>query len=508
MRDSPAGTHSYTPKLFRNGQRLGSVLIRLFRKGPHRMATATFTPGTITPQNWNTATNWDTKAVPTAADTAVINTAGTAGPVIFGTTDAVAAVTLNPAGAAQSNLFIGGADYIPGNPAPTSAGPGTLTVGGAVTDNGGFLAVNSSSDLTAASITLAGPTADLGGGGTVNVSGAISNTGVILANAADVGLATPLILTAGAITGAGSIEVRTGSALELSTTTSEVVHVAAGAGGATTPATLDLDTATFGGTIGLDTGTSLNLFLAPGEAASGATVSGTSLVIGGTSETIALGGAGYGATFTPAGAGGRAEVTLSPVCFARGTRIATETGEVAVEDLHAGDQVRLAGGGTAPIVWIGRRKLDCSRHPDPRQVWPVRIQAGAFGPGLPSRDLLVSPQHAIYDEGVLIPARFLVNGRTVTQEQVGAIEYFHVELKRHDLLLAEGLASESYLDTGDRASFENAGGAMVLHPDFARLTWDARACAELKVTGPELAAVRAKLALRAEAEAPRQRKAG
>lgn len=189
-----------------------------------------------------------------------------------------------------------------------------------------------------------------------------------------------------------------------------------------------------------------------------------------------------------------AHVLVAPVCFARGTRIATPAGSVSVEDLRGGDIVVTASGENRRITWIGRRRIDCARHPDPRQVWPVRIQADAFGPGLPARDLHVSPQHAIFDEGVLIPARLLVNGRTVTQEPMASIEYFHVELQQHDILLAEGLPAESYLDTGDRATFENGGEAMILHPDFSRWAWDGRACAELKVVGPEIEAVRGKLA--------------
>ncbi len=91
----------------------------------------------------------------------------------------------------------------------------------------------------------------------------------------------------------------------------------------------------------------------------------------------------------------------------------------------------------------------------------------------------------------------LTNGSTVRIEARRSVTYFHVELDRHDIVLAEGLPTESYLDTGDRTSFENGGAALVLHPDFSRLAWDARACAELKVTGPEVEATRAKLAERA-----------
>ncbi len=190
---------------------------------------------------------------------------------------------------------------------------------------------------------------------------------------------------------------------------------------------------------------------------------------------------------------GEPVITAGVVCFARGTRLAGPDGERPVEHLTVGDNLLTASGRPRRIVWIGRRSIDCARHPDSRAAWPVRVGAGAFGPGLPRRDLLLSPQHAIFAEGVLIPVKRLANGSTVRQEARASIEYFHVELDRHDILLAEGLPVESYLDTGDRACFENGGAALVLHPDFGRLAWDAGACAELKVTGPEVAAVRAQL---------------
>ena len=62
---------------------------------------------------------------------------------------------------------------------------------------------------------------------------------------------------------------------------------------------------------------------------------------------------------------------------------------------------------------------------------------------MPRRDLLVSPQHALYLDEVLIPARCLINGSTIAQKPVSVIEYFHIELPRHDLLLAEGLPTQS-----------------------------------------------------------------
>jgi hypothetical protein len=187
-------------------------------------------------------------------------------------------------------------------------------------------------------------------------------------------------------------------------------------------------------------------------------------------------------------------------CYVAGTRIATPHGDVPVECLQPGDTVLTAGGNSQPVVWLGRRRVDCSRHPEPRKVLPIRIRAGAFGPALPSRDLLVSPQHAIYDEGVLIPARYLVNGSSVAVEEgAGRVEYFHVELPQHDLLLAEGLPAESYLENGDRGNFDNGGVPTRLHPDFSSWVWDGRGCAELKVVGPEVDAVKAKLARRAAA---------
>jgi hypothetical protein len=106
--------------------------------------------------------------------------------------------------------------------------------------------------------------------------------------------------------------------------------------------------------------------------------------------------------------------------------------------------------------------------------------------------LRLSPDHAVFQAGVLIPVRVLVNGRSVVQEAAGDITYWHVELDQHDIILAEGLPVESFLDTGGKAAFVGAN-VVALTPDFATRIWEAEGCAPLRVTGPEVEAVRAQL---------------
>jgi hypothetical protein len=165
---------------------------------------------------------------------------------------------------------------------------------------------------------------------------------------------------------------------------------------------------------------------------------------------------------------------LSPppfACFAAGTRILTPGGQVPVEALRVGQRVVIVGSGgeraVRSIRWIGHRYIDFTRHADPKFAQPIRIRADAFAEGEPLRDLLVSPDHAIYAGGMLIPARLLRNGATIVREdRLPAVRYFHVELDRHDILLAEGLPAESYLDTGNRGVFENSDMPLTLHRDF------------------------------------------
>ena len=98
---------------------------------------------------------------------------------------------------------------------------------------------------------------------------------------------------------------------------------------------------------------------------------------------------------------------------------------------------------------------------------------------------------------VLIPIKHLINGCTIMQEPRGEVTYYHVELEQHDVLLAEGLPVESYLDTGDRSNFDNDGAVVRLHPEFSASVWETKGCAPLVITGSILAAVRARLLQRA-----------
>jgi hypothetical protein len=186
-------------------------------------------------------------------------------------------------------------------------------------------------------------------------------------------------------------------------------------------------------------------------------------------------------------------------CFAAGTSILTARGEVAVESLAVGDHVvAVRRGGFAAIRWIGHRRIAVRRHPRPWDVNPIRLRAHAFGPDRPHRDLLLSPDHAVFVDGTLFRARDLLNGATIVQEDVHEIAYFHVELDRHDVLIANGLPAESFLDTGNRGAFSNGGAVPMAHPDFAMRVWEAEACAPLVWQGQKLAATRRALAARAE----------
>lgn len=183
--------------------------------------------------------------------------------------------------------------------------------------------------------------------------------------------------------------------------------------------------------------------------------------------------------------------TTTPVvlCFGAGTLIATPDGPRPVEALRPGDRLTLAEGGTGLLRWVGHRRLsaaDLILHP---RLRPVVIAAHAFGPGRPARDLTVSPQHRILIEGwqaellfggpqVLVPAIHLRAPLARQAEVTGPVDYYHLFLDDHAILLSEGLPSESFqpgaqgvsaLDADLRAELEALfpGAAAGTRPDAA-----------------------------------------
>lgn len=177
---------------------------------------------------------------------------------------------------------------------------------------------------------------------------------------------------------------------------------------------------------------------------------------GSTSEIITLVEPGASsADFTLATSGGNSFITTDIACFYPGTRIATPDGARAVEELAAGEMV-LTQNGPAPLRWVAQSKISL-RFADKLRAMPVRIRAGALGDGLPALDLLVSPDHALFIQDVLVQAGALVGlaGIERAEEVPQVFTYYHLELETHGLLLAEGVWAETFLDEAGWGAFAN-----------------------------------------------------
>ncbi len=135
------------------------------------------------------------------------------------------------------------------------------------------------------------------------------------------------------------------------------------------------------------------------------------------------------------------------ICFTRGTRIETPYGPRPVQDLRPGDLVLTRDHGVQPLRWVGSKTVEGRGD-----LAPIRFNKGAFGN---DRALLVSPQHRMVYRGadatllfdqneVMIPAKHLINGRTITREERGAVTYYHLLFDQHEVIFSEGCATESF----------------------------------------------------------------
>ena len=194
------------------------------------------------------------------------------------------------------------------------------------------------------------------------------------------------------------------------------------------------------------------------------------------------------ATVQPASAG----VPYTPACYCAGTRIRTPRGEIPVEQLAVDDLVITQSGAPEPIRWIGTRSYAGRFLAGNDHLLPIRFRAGSLGSGCPTRDLLVSPKHAMLIDGVLVAADLLVNGVTITRERAAPrVDYYHIELARHDAVWAEGALSETYIDDSNRNIFRNAETFAARYPGA---TWGpVEYCAPRITDGFALEAIRIRL---------------
>jgi hypothetical protein len=178
-------------------------------------------------------------------------------------------------------------------------------------------------------------------------------------------------------------------------------------------------------------------------------------------------------------AGSDATPIESVACFAPGTHIATPTGDRPVESLRPGDWV-LTPCGPRRLRWAGHRTCDMRAAPEAR---PVRIAAGALaallGARLPTRDLILSPQHALLLHDALVPAVALVGIPGIRRDEVDAVTYHHLGLEPHTTVLAEGVPAETYLPLA----------ATHFDGEFGRRPLPGPACARRLEGGAALAAL-------------------
>src|SRR3984957_42313 len=154
-----------------------------------------------------------------------------------------------------------------------------------------------------------------------------------------------------------------------------------------------------------------------------------------------------------------------------GTRVLTPSGEVAVETLKRSDMVMTTDGRSVPVTWVGLQTVS-TRFADPLRILPIRIKAGALGDNVPSRDFLLSPDHAVLVDGALIQAGALVNGTSIVRETnvPQVFTYYHVEADYHSLILAENTPAETFVDNIDRLNFDNWAEHRALYPEGKSIT--------------------------------------
>lgn len=219
---------------------------------------------------------------------------------------------------------------------------------------------------------------------------------------------------------------------------------------------------------------------------------------------------------------GRIEQFTFNTCFLAGSLIDTPEGPRKVEDLKRGDMILTYDPATGqtlpqPITWTGKDQVQINTSlPMDMAGYPVRIKKDALADGIPSSDLLITAEHCLFLEGRFVPARMIVNGRSIyfdtadhapsgTKRTHGSrYDIFHIETETHSIIVSNGVLTESYLDTGNRHGFLQNGqnpNKNVIDYDFSAkpLSWQNDAAAPLDTTQDFVAPLHHNLLERADA---------
>ena len=173
-------------------------------------------------------------------------------------------------------------------------------------------------------------------------------------------------------------------------------------------------------------------------------------------------------------------------CFLAGTLISTFNSTMAVEAIKVGDIVKtfdwkMKQTTNATVIWVGQKHTNVKTYlSDDLAGYPVRILKNAISENVPNEDLLVTPEHCLFFDGNFVPARMLVNGRSIYYDySITSYDYYHIETEQHSVIWANGMLTESYLDTGNRNTFKNDQKVVSLFNNIK--TWDNDAAAPLNV---------------------------
>jgi len=428
---------------------------------------------------------------------------GAANAALGAVTDAGVIVFTDTARANAANAFVSGSLVLDGNSAFFDAG--NLTAGGLVlvgpdaflsaagyTQGGvglllegvvstpGFVGVNT--NISLAGGTLIANTISISGGNLVG-SGDLQAAGTLAA----ITLAGAAIIDTGSIDIGGDVTLTGGARILLgNNATLELDHAAAGGtiafAGTGAVLTLD-DSQKFAAIVTNMTNSDVIdlIGIAPGEVTNS---SGTITIEDNTgalidSFTIKAAASASNVQIVSDGHGGALITRGGQLpCFVRGTRLLTPEGYRPIESFDPGDAVITQDGRPRAIKWLGHRTMDLRGNtPD----HPIRFAPGSISPGIPARPVKLSPLHAVFIDGVLVPALHLVNGATITWQKTGPVTYFHLELDRHDIVFAEAMPVETFLENGNRAQLFQERGTR------AHCTTP---CAPLITGGPKLAKIR------------------